>query len=153
MADTTTATSWPALRVLTIRLATRLMPSASATEDPPYFCTTRATWPNCSRSAGGALLSNVKAGVCYRRGQCPQRRSAVGAPVVHVRVLPPPQRLQRPPRLVVLEPMDQVGGHGGDVVGDAEWQAGRVLVRVEYLGVLVARAEQLGQPGTQLVQV
>jgi hypothetical protein len=29
--------------VATMRCATRLMPSASATEDPPYFCTTKAT--------------------------------------------------------------------------------------------------------------
>ena len=48
MADTTTTTEWPAFRVATMRCATRLMPSASATEDPPYFCTTSAT--------GGPLL-------------------------------------------------------------------------------------------------
>ena len=43
IADTTTTTWSPALRVATIRCATRLMPSASATEEPPYFCTTSAT--------------------------------------------------------------------------------------------------------------
>ena len=43
MAETTTTTEFPAFRVATIRCATRLMPSASATEEPPYFCTTRAT--------------------------------------------------------------------------------------------------------------
>ena len=43
IADTTTTTRSPALRVATIRCATRLMPSASATEEPPYFCTTSAT--------------------------------------------------------------------------------------------------------------
>ena len=43
IAETTTTTSWPALRVSTMRLATRLMPSASATDEPPYFCTTRPT--------------------------------------------------------------------------------------------------------------
>ena len=43
IADTTTTTSWPAFLVATIRCATRLMPSASATDDPPYFCTTRDT--------------------------------------------------------------------------------------------------------------
>ena len=37
MALTTTTTSWPALRVSTMRFATRLSPSASATEEPPYF--------------------------------------------------------------------------------------------------------------------
>ena len=43
IADTTTTTWSPALRVATIRCATRLMPSASATDEPPYFCTTSAT--------------------------------------------------------------------------------------------------------------
>src|SRR5512142_1285919 len=38
-----TTTSLPAFLVSTIRLATRLMPSASATEEPPYFCTIRPT--------------------------------------------------------------------------------------------------------------
>jgi hypothetical protein len=49
IAETTTTTWSPALRVATIRCATRLMPSASATDEPPYFCTTRAT--------GSALLT------------------------------------------------------------------------------------------------
>ena len=43
IAETTTTTSWPAFLVSTIRCATRLMPSASATEEPPYFCTTMPT--------------------------------------------------------------------------------------------------------------
>ncbi len=43
IADTTTTTSWPAFLASTIRRATRLMPSASATDEPPYFCTTRPT--------------------------------------------------------------------------------------------------------------
>src|SRR5450759_2285450 len=47
MAETTTQTSWPALRVSTILRATRLMLSASVTDDPPYFWTTRLT--RCSR--------------------------------------------------------------------------------------------------------
>ena len=42
IAETTTTTSLPALRVSTMRLATRLMLTASATEDPPYFCTISA---------------------------------------------------------------------------------------------------------------
>src|SRR5215468_9185305 len=49
IADTTTTTWSPALRVATMRCATRLMPSASATEEPPYFCTTRATGRRSSR--------------------------------------------------------------------------------------------------------
>ena len=44
IAETTTTTWLPACFVATMRLATRLMPSASATEEPPYFCTTRAMW-------------------------------------------------------------------------------------------------------------
>ncbi len=43
IAETTTTTSSPALRTATIRSATRLIRSASATEEPPYFCTTSAT--------------------------------------------------------------------------------------------------------------
>ena len=43
IADTTTTTSLPARLVSTMRSATRRMRSASATDDPPYFCTTSAT--------------------------------------------------------------------------------------------------------------
>ena len=43
IALTATTTSWPARRVSTIRFATRLMLSASATDDPPYFWTISAT--------------------------------------------------------------------------------------------------------------
>src|SRR6056297_1906785 len=39
MAETTTTTSWPDFLVSTIRRATRLTLSASATDEPPYFCT------------------------------------------------------------------------------------------------------------------
>src|SRR3954470_11471716 len=42
MADTTTTTSLPARRASTMRCATRLIFSASPTEEPPYFCTTSA---------------------------------------------------------------------------------------------------------------
>ena len=41
MALTTTTRSWPAARSRAIRRATRLMRSASATDEPPYFWTTR----------------------------------------------------------------------------------------------------------------
>src|SRR5690606_26165325 len=56
MAETTTTTSLPSLCVRTIRSATFLMRSASCTEEPPYFCTTRATadllsWPRESPCA------------------------------------------------------------------------------------------------------
>src|ERR1700754_466944 len=43
MAETTTTTSWPSFLVATMRCATRLMAAASATEEPPYFCTTSPT--------------------------------------------------------------------------------------------------------------
>ncbi len=43
IADTTTTTSSPALRFVTMRSATRLIRSASATDEPPYFCTINAT--------------------------------------------------------------------------------------------------------------
>ena len=49
IADTTTTTWSPPLRVATIRCATRLIPSASATDEPPYFCTMSATNGRTSR--------------------------------------------------------------------------------------------------------
>src|SRR5262249_23320852 len=52
IAETTTPTEWPAFLVTTSRGATRLMPSASATDDPPYFCTTSAT---CAAPPDGNL--------------------------------------------------------------------------------------------------
>ncbi len=51
MAETATTTSLPALRVATMRFATRLMLSASATDDPPNFCTMRL--PGDSWGSGG----------------------------------------------------------------------------------------------------
>ena len=50
IAETTTTTSLPCFLVSTMRSATRRIRSASATEDPPYFCTTSATvCPFCTR--------------------------------------------------------------------------------------------------------
>src|SRR6478672_3224357 len=43
IAETTTTTSLPARFASRIRWATRLMPLASATDEPPYFCTTMPT--------------------------------------------------------------------------------------------------------------
>ena len=48
MADTTTTTSSPFFLAVTIRSATRFMWAADATEDPPYFWTTRATGPQAT---------------------------------------------------------------------------------------------------------
>jgi hypothetical protein len=42
MAETTTTTSFPARLDSAMRFATRLMLSASETDDPPYFCTMSA---------------------------------------------------------------------------------------------------------------
>lgn len=44
IAETTTTTSLPCFLVATMRSATRRIRSALATEDPPYFCTTSATF-------------------------------------------------------------------------------------------------------------
>ncbi len=65
MAETTTTTSLPSLCVRTMRSATFLMRSASCTDDPPYFCTTRATadllsWP---RGLPAAAFGLTTAGV------------------------------------------------------------------------------------------
>ena len=53
IAETTTTTSWPARLASTIRWATRLMPSAFATDEPPYFCTTMPTELPLLRPVGG----------------------------------------------------------------------------------------------------
>src|SRR5665647_2294889 len=63
MADTTTQTSWPALRVSTIRRATRLMLSAFVSDDPPYFWTTKLT-------RGSGLRLTAK-GPVYDRSPAP----------------------------------------------------------------------------------
>src|SRR4051812_47515940 len=55
IADTTTTTSCPSRRVSTIRCATRLIESASATDDPPYFCTTSPTVPEYRHDSMGAV--------------------------------------------------------------------------------------------------
>ena len=48
IAEMTTTTSLPAAWVATIRRATRLMLSASATDEPPNFCTTRTCVLSCN---------------------------------------------------------------------------------------------------------
>ena len=66
IAETTTTTRSPALRAETIRCATRLMPSASATDEPPYFCTTRAT---CSTLLTGCWQGDAQS--LSRPGRAP----------------------------------------------------------------------------------
>lgn len=59
IAETTTTTSLPWRFVSTMRSATRRIRSASATEDPPYFCTTSAT------------VCPFQAGVAHKDKRCP----------------------------------------------------------------------------------
>ena len=53
IADTTTTTSWPSFLAATIRSATRFTCSADATDEPPYFWTTRATGPQATEPPAG----------------------------------------------------------------------------------------------------
>src|SRR5215203_5298032 len=64
IAETTTTTSLPARLASTMRCATRFTPSASATEEPPYFCTTMPTV-----LLGGAA-DKTQDTPSYRRGSC-----------------------------------------------------------------------------------
>ena len=82
MAETTTTTSWPALRVSTMRRATRLMPSASATRraavllhDQTHGCAPNdgERWPRQSRPFYGAPRS--VAAVLASRDSAGQARS------------------------------------------------------------------------------
>ena len=56
IADTATTTSLPAFFVSAMRRATRLMLSASASDDPPYFWTTMGT----KSSRGDGLRGRVQ---------------------------------------------------------------------------------------------
>jgi hypothetical protein len=57
MAETTTTTSLPFFFASTIRSATRLTRSGLATDEPPYFCTTRATTSQVTDGAGAVGLA------------------------------------------------------------------------------------------------
>ena len=89
IALTTTQTSWPALRVATIRSATRLMRSASDTDEPPNFCTTRpmgrslpagTAGPSAVRAVGRYGVSGPIGAARAQRRAGPQR---AGAPLEH----------------------------------------------------------------------
>ena len=67
IAETTTTTSLPSLRVATIRSATRLIRSAVPTDEPPYFWTTRPT--------ATLLLSLAAAGVATAARPAGDRRT------------------------------------------------------------------------------
>src|SRR4029077_11461501 len=60
IAETTTTTSLPSLRVATIRSATRLMRSAVPTDEPPYFWTTRPTAAPASTHVRAALPGHFR---------------------------------------------------------------------------------------------
>src|SRR5207247_10535258 len=81
------------------------------------FSRTGRVDPRSSRAC--ALLGDVQAGVRDHGVQRAQCGPAVGTPVVEIGVLPPPQRLERPAGLVVLE----AGEAGGDhAIGRAAWR-------------------------------
>src|SRR3954449_10339057 len=84
--------------------------------EPLILTTERRRSP--PRSRARALLGDVQAGVRDHGVQRAQCGPAVGTPVVEIGVLPPPQRLERPAGLVVLEAVEEVSDHGRDVVRD-----------------------------------
>src|SRR4029450_936143 len=59
IAEITTTISWPCCFVATLVLATRLMLSAPATEEPPYFCTTRPTPAPVPRRESSGVRSAI----------------------------------------------------------------------------------------------
>ena len=65
MAQTTTTRSWPAARSRAMRRATRLMRSASATDEPPNFWTTRE-----AGMSPGILPCGSRAGPTMADGRC-----------------------------------------------------------------------------------
>src|SRR5215469_11641755 len=62
------------------------------------------------------LLSDVQSGVRDHRVQGAQRGATVRSPVVHVRVLPPPQRLSDPAGFIVLKAVDQVSRNRRQII-------------------------------------
>ena len=96
IAETTTTTSLPARLASTIRWATRLMPSASATEEPPYFCTTMPTGSLLVLGGGpGSRASTLPARTARRRAVA-RRPSESHEPLGVARPASPPPR--RPAR-------------------------------------------------------
>src|SRR6478672_5449701 len=108
IADTTTTTSLPARLVATMRSATRLIRSASATDEPPYFCTTRLTRLPFER-AGGASRIPADRPADYRRTQPTARRASDGGGESGVedvealvqQLVPDHQRRQEPQHVAV----------------------------------------------------
>ena len=70
IAETTTTTSFPAFFVSTILCATRLTLAASETDEPPNFCTIKATcysfslrYVSCARPRAYYGSSNLNTGI------------------------------------------------------------------------------------------
>src|SRR6478735_7277677 len=125
-----------------MRCATRLMPVASATDDPPYFCTTMPTvrslllevFPRAILPSRGIrrieyliggreqlpLLDGgigVETVVGDHGQQRVERGSREVAPGGDVRELPPPQRLVDVAEPVVPQPVLEIGRDAGQIVG------------------------------------
>src|SRR3954467_3868150 len=77
IAETTTTTSLPSFLALTTRSATRFMCSAVATEEPPYFWTTRATGQQATVAGWTTPRTGCSAA---RSGATRRRRSHPGPP-------------------------------------------------------------------------
>ena len=178
MAETTTTTSLPALRVLTMRCATRLMPvgvgdrrSAVLLHDNAHGavprcsrCRPRASLPRLGIRrfeyliGGGEQLLlldgvvRVEPVVGDHREQRVERGAGQVAPGGDVGELPPPQRLVDVAEPVVAQAVLEVGGDAGEVVGElALDHLGDV--GVEDVAVGVDAVEQLGEPQPHLVEV
>src|SRR6476619_1762415 len=178
IADTTTTTSLPARRVSAMRWATRLTPSA--TEEPPYFCTTTPTadpsslrigersWPSLSRLGPGlgavqhcgrlldhvplALDVGVEPVVADDRLERTERPTGLVAPGCDIRELPPPERLGHVARPEVAQPVGQRRRDAGQLVGQLRPDQLRV-VGVEVVDVGVDAVEQGREPFTHGVEV
>src|SRR6188768_413254 len=180
IADTTTTTSLPARRVSAMRWATRLTPAASATEEPPYFCTTTPTadpsslrigersWPSLTRVGLGlravqhcgrlldhvllALDVGVEPVVADDRLERAECPAGLVAPVGDVGELPPPERLGHVARPEVAQAVGQGRRDAGQLVGQlGPHQLG--VVRVEVVDIGVDAVEQRREPFAHRVEV
>src|SRR5689334_22518896 len=109
IAETTTTTSWPAVRVSTMRRATRLMPAASATDEPPYFCTTMLT--------GGSPAVLGEGRTERRTRRCDRWSSLPAGPAALRRHLSPSPRPRPGRRSVDFGCLFEHLGGGGDLLG------------------------------------
>src|SRR3712207_2054799 len=73
IAETTTTTSSPFSLAATNRSATRLMCAAEATDEPPYFWTTRATGPQATEVLMTTVVASLTVEGCDHRVDDPER--------------------------------------------------------------------------------